>query len=75
MILKLKYFGIIAEALGKDNEELNINTPTVDELKKNYNEQLKNINYKIAVNHNLVEGNHKLKENDEVAFLPPFAGG
>lgn len=31
--------------------------------------------YKIAVNQKIVEDTHLLQDGDEVAFLPPFAGG
>lgn len=75
MILRLKYFGMIAEALRKETEELDLNLSTVAELKNYYKNQLKNINYKVAVNYNLVDDGYKLNENDEVALLPPFAGG
>ena len=30
---------------------------------------------KIAVNQEMTDLNHKLKENDEVAFFPPVTGG
>lgn len=75
MNLKVKYFGMIAEALGKESEVLHVNFLTVDQLQQHYRNKIKNVNYKIAVNHNLVDGNYLLKENDEVALLPPFAGG
>ncbi|MCB0409342.1 MAG: MoaD/ThiS family protein [Flavobacteriales bacterium] len=75
MILRLKYFGMIVEALGKETEELNLDICTVAELKNNYKNSLANINYKVAVNYNLVEEEYMLNENDEVALLPPFAGG
>ncbi len=75
MILRLKYFGMIVEALGKETEELDLEIVTVGELKNNFRSCLKNINFKVAVNYNLVEDNYKLNEHDEVALLPPFAGG
>jgi len=78
MILKLKYFGMIAEAIGKDGEELDISASTVRELQmlliKQYN-KLENKNFKIAVNQKMVEESFNLNNNDEVALLPPFAGG
>lgn len=78
MILKLKYFGMIAEAIGKDNEELDVSALTVGELQtlliKQYN-KLEDKNFKIAVNQKMVEEKFNLNNNDEVALLPPFAGG
>jgi molybdopterin converting factor small subunit len=32
-------------------------------------------NYRIAVNSEMVNGDPELKDMDEVAFMPPFAGG
>lgn len=75
MILKLKYFGMIAEALNKESEELEIEALKVSDLIDYFKPQLKEINFKVAVNHSLVDANYKLKSNDEVALLPPFAGG
>lgn len=75
MILRFKYFGMIAEALKQESEELDLNVSTVSDIENRYKSKLENINFKVAVNHNLVESNQTLNENDEVALLPPFAGG
>ena len=32
-------------------------------------------NYRIALNNEIIDGDPSLKSGDEVAFLPPFAGG
>lgn len=78
MILNLKYFGMIAEATSKENEVVNFDKSTtndlIDVLVKEY-PNIKNLNYKIAVNQSIVADNYELKENDEIAILPPFAGG
>lgn len=75
MILKLKYFGMVAEALKKEAEELELNVNTVSEVEDLYKSKLGDISFKVAVNQNLVESNYQLNENDTVALLPPFAGG
>ncbi len=78
MTLELKYLGMIAEAVGKQEEQLTISVKTVEGLCDyliTEHEQLKNHKFKIAVNHKLVESNFLLNNNDEVALLPPFAGG
>ena len=78
MILKLKYFGMIAEAVGKENETINFSATTVlklDELLKNQYSGLATMNYKIAVNQSIVKTDFELSEGDEIALLPPFAGG
>lgn len=78
MILKLKYFGMIAEAVGKENEEIEFTSSSVEELDKvlkNQYAKLSSMNYKVAVNQSFVEPTTLLKDNDEIALLPPFAGG
>lgn len=75
MILKLKYFGLIAEAFNKESEELDIDVITVSDLVNYFRTQLKDGNFKVAVNHSIVDINYQFKNNDEVALLPPFAGG
>ncbi|MEJ6736062.1 MAG: MoaD/ThiS family protein [Flavobacteriales bacterium] len=76
-MLKLKYFGMIAEAINKSEEDIkfvgNLDLLTL-ELEGEY-PKLKDLNYKFAVNQTLVATNIALKENDEIALLPPFAGG
>tara|TARA_B100000809_G_C15140550_1_gene533024 strand:- start:13714 stop:13944 length:231 start_codon:yes stop_codon:yes gene_type:complete len=76
-MLKLKYFGMIAEAINKSEEDFvfveNLDLLTL-KLEGEY-PKLKDLNYKFAVNQTLVATNITLKENDEIALLPPFAGG
>ncbi len=78
MILQLKYFGMIAEAVGKSEEQLEFTGNTVQELavvlKESY-PKLSELNYKFALNQTLVEQKEEISENDEIALLPPFAGG
>jgi len=76
-MLKIKYFGMIAETINKSEEDIkflgNLDLLTL-ELEGEY-PKLKDLNYKFAVNQTLVATNITLKENDEIALLPPFAGG
>ncbi|MBK6953647.1 MAG: MoaD/ThiS family protein [Crocinitomicaceae bacterium] len=79
MKITLKYFGMIAESLAKQEEELSMEkSQTVsdlrDQLEKIY-PKLKSIDYRIAVNQSLVESNYSIQQDSEVALLPPFAGG
>lgn len=77
MILSVKYLGMIAEKTGKDAEELSVEVSSIKELAQHIINKYPGINecnYKIAVNHSL-NCSEALKEGDEVAFLPPFAGG
>jgi len=75
MILEFKYFGMIAERLNCEAETVDLNVSNLGDLENIYAEKLAGINFKIAVNKQLVAPKFKLTDNDEVAFLPPFAGG
>tara|TARA_R100001369_G_scaffold32700_1_gene57369 strand:- start:12041 stop:12277 length:237 start_codon:yes stop_codon:yes gene_type:complete len=78
MKVNVKYFGVIAESAGKNEEVLELKQgSSVKDLK---NQQIKKYqiqdaeSVQIAVNQDL-NNEAELKEGDEVAFLPPFAGG
>jgi len=79
MKIEVKYFGLLAEAVNKSTEELELEAnSTVLELQNLVKErypELQNKSFKVAVNQDLVEGEVVLSEQDEVALLPPFAGG
>ena len=78
MKIKVKYFGMIAEAAGRNEEVLELSEEiSAADLKTRQVQhyQIKDSDsVQIAVNQNL-DKEVKLKEGDEVAFLPPFAGG
>ena len=85
MKIKLFYFAKVREVLGIDREEIDIKSDikTLAELVaflKLRGSQWQSIfdmssSYRMAVNQELVEGNHAIKANDEVAFFPPITGG
>ncbi len=78
MSLRIKYFGMTAEAIGVTEVELSENFSTVKELRDvllRKHPKLSEINFMIAVNQEIVGDNHDLIGNEEVALLPPFAGG
>ncbi len=79
MEVKLYYFGMIAEVVHKDYEILTITAPIeIKELKKLLTHRypiLNNKKYRIAVNQSLTHKNQMIYKNDEIALLPPFAGG
>lgn len=77
MKLKILFFGIVAEVIGADTmTETEANTTGMldENLKKKFPD-LNKLNYRIAVNQEIIDGSAEIKEGDEVAFLPPFAGG
>ncbi len=78
MKVTIKYFGMLAEAAGKDEETLEVKgglsaTELKDQQIRKY--QISDPeSVQLAVNQDL-NSEIELKEGDEVAFLPPFAGG
>ncbi|MGB3775868.1 MAG: MoaD/ThiS family protein [Leeuwenhoekiella sp.] len=75
----IKYFGEIAEKTGVSSENFNVEEHSiaaiVDKLQKKYD--FKEGEFKIAVNHTLVEQHSaiEIQESDEIALLSAFAGG
>ena len=79
MKLDLLFFGSLVDVTGLSQKELL--TDSLLDVKL-LNEHLLSVfpllakhKYKIAVNQKIVEKEHRLKDGDEVAFLPPFSGG
>ena len=85
MKVKLFYFAKVRESLGINQEEIDLvnNIKTVADLidvLKNRGIQWQSIfemssSLRVAVNQELVETNHAINANDEVAFFPPITGG
>ncbi len=78
MGLNIKYLGMLAEASGKEQETIELSDVSITALKVMLQEKYPKfvtMNFKVAVNHSLVEEVTVLKDGDEVALLPPFAGG
>ena len=78
MKVMVKYFGLVAEAAEKSEEVMELNGElTASELKEQCLNGLSiadKDSVQIAVNQNL-DDKITLKDGDEVALLPPFAGG
>ena len=80
MIINIKYFGVLAEITKKKEEQLVLegSNMTVNSLKLKmesaYQELQKN-NYSIAINQAMAGTDTTIKDQDVIAFLPPFAGG
>ncbi|WP_299098272.1 MoaD/ThiS family protein [uncultured Winogradskyella sp.] len=75
----IKYYGAIAEATKCSEEQLTVSDLKISDclalLNEKYN--LKTFDVSVALNQNLVDidSTIKLSDNDEIALLPPFAGG
>lgn len=80
MEINIKYFGIIADIALKTEEVIILeNDFTTLKLVQSKIEikypKILDINYSIAVNKKFLQNDIPLKNNDTIAFLPPFAGG
>lgn len=81
MKLKILLFGILAYIAGKSGIEIEIEidkTADTDSLQKKVNETYPDFiktNYALSLNKKIVNSNQQININDEIALLPPFAGG
>lgn len=80
MILTIKYFGALADITHKKEEQFRFETfdhtlqSVKHELEKKY-PGIKTIAYTIALNKSVALQDAVVNEHDELALLPPFAGG
>jgi len=79
MKVKMYYFAQVAEIFGCTNQELSLKdgaclNDLIDQL-NHEQPSLAKQPYQVAVNQSLVKSNPQLNEGDEIALLPPFAGG
>lgn len=80
MQITLKYFGLVADHTKKKEEMIFFtgDSVTLLEVQTRLNEsypELKTTTYSFAMNQTLVHGKELVKNLDEIALLPPFAGG
>lgn len=79
MDIKIKYFGLLAEAMSQTETIITLKENcTVEELKRillSIYPALEGKEFKIAVNKNIVTEKAIILPTDELALLPPFAGG
>jgi len=77
MTIKILLFGVIGDICKTTQMEIeNINTS--DELVSSMLRKFPEIEkhkYRIAVNQKMISENYTFQDGDEIAFLPPFAGG
>lgn len=78
MTLNVQYFGMIAEWVGAAQNEMSFAGSTVGELKtqlESKHPKLTGISYQVAVDQKIATVDQALTEKNEIALLPPFAGG
>ena len=78
-MIHVKYFGMIAEATNCSEEKIALESQKLVDLlqKLTIKYKLDELPLNVAVNKNIVDKNsdYTINENDEIAILPPFAGG
>ena len=77
MKVNVLFFGMLIEKAGGSTVIVE-NVQNLSELKFKLETQysfLDEMNYLVAVNQEVVQDNIELNENDEIALLPPYAGG
>lgn len=75
--LKVLYFGALSELTGRQDDFLEIEGnlhDLVDKLKSDH-PGIGKKHFSIAVNQEITSGDTVLSDGDEIALLPPFAGG
>jgi molybdopterin synthase sulfur carrier subunit len=80
MTITLKYFGLLADITQLKEEQFTFEQETisVSALKskiENSYQSMQNTTYTIAVNQAMSSLQATIKDQDVIAFLPPFAGG
>ena len=77
MKIPVKYYGLIAEAVNKNDDIISFSGTTAGELLeilfKKY-PVLKTKDFQLAQHNHLIKKNETIDET-EIALLPPFAGG
>ncbi len=77
MLIRIKYFGMLAEVTGCEEETTDFSGNYISELLGNLYSRysgLKDKDFQVAQNMELVSAEDKLTSN-EIVLLPPFAGG
>jgi molybdopterin converting factor subunit 1 len=81
MVVNLLYFASFRDLAGRNEESVELPDGTrVRDLWERVTRSLPRLSGypampPAAVNHEYVDGDHVLRDGDEVAFLPPVAGG
>ena len=74
---KVLFFGILEDVVGSKEiiiSNINSSDELIKKIKYLYPE-LENKTFQVSVNQQLINTNTTLNNGDEIALLPPFAGG
>lgn len=81
MEIEMFCFGITRDILGSGNYKMEVSEPSIsvkdlrESLSAKFPEMKKLNSMLIAVNDEYAADDHMISENDEVALIPPVAGG
>jgi len=77
MEISVLFFGVLAEVTGTDRKHYR-GIESYGDLKHRIEDDFPEIvhyNFRIAVNSKMLNDDPLLRQDDEVAYIPPFAGG
>lgn len=77
MQIKVLFFGILTEITGKNEmivKDVKTSSGLIEKLQQEYPE-LADYHSMVSINQEVVRTDQALKDGDELALLPPFAGG
>ncbi len=77
MKITVLFFGVLTEIITRNSLAIH-DVKNVEDLKRQLIEkypELQRYVYRVFVNKELIAGNKSLNDGDEVALIPPFAGG
>lgn len=77
MEISVLFFGVLADVTGVHQKHYQ-NVKSFDDLKYRIEDdfpEIINYNFRMAVNNIIINEDPMLRHGDEVAYLPPFAGG
>ena len=77
MKVKVLFFGVLSE-VAATGIKIYENVNSIEHLKLRISDDFPEIihyNYRISLNNEITDSDSPLSDGDEVAFLPPFAGG
>lgn len=77
--VKISYFASLRDQTGRSDEVVETNAKTAqslfEEINNRYHFSLQQKALRVAINDCFVDWQTTLKNNDEVVFIPPVAGG
>ena len=77
MKVKVLFFGVLTEVTGTSFKQY-YEVKDISDLKHRIFDDFPLVghyDYRISLNNEIISSNYELKNDDEVALLPPFAGG